>query len=115
MKTCCSCTRVMRVKVDGGKSFEEMVGEVKRTALEGYQHQDLPFERLVEELAPQRSLNWAPLFQVVFAYQSAPPVENEEEERSLRLEAVEGDEIQVRFDLEIHAQEQDGEIRLEDL
>jgi nonribosomal peptide synthetase DhbF len=105
-------TLVMRVKADGGKSFEEMVGEVKRTALEGYQHQDVPFERLVEELAPQRSLNRTPLFQVVFAYQSAPPVEEErEEEESLRMEAVEENEIRVRFDLEIHVGEQDGEIR----
>ena len=103
-------TLVMRVKLDGGKSFAEMVGEVKKTALEGYQHQDVPFERLVEELAPQRSLNRTPLFQVVFAYQSAPPTEDEEGTGSLRFEAVVGDEIRVRFDLEIHAQEQDGEI-----
>src|SRR5579863_10407802 len=103
-------TLVMRIKVEGGKSFEEMVGEVKRTALEGYQHQDVPFERLVEDLAPQRSLNRTPLFQVVFAYQSEPPVE--EEEASLRMEVVEGEEIQVRFDLEVHAQEHDGEITI---
>jgi nonribosomal peptide synthetase DhbF len=101
-------TLVLRIKVDGGKSFAEMVAEVKRTALEGYQHQDVPFERLVEELTPQRSLNRTPLFQVVFAYHSALPVE--EEEGSLKLEGVAGDEIQVRFDLELHAQEQDGEI-----
>lgn len=101
-------TLVLRMKVDGRKSFAEMVQEVKRTALEGYQHQDVPFERLVEELTPQRSLNRTPLFQVVFAYHSALPVE--EEEGSLRLEGVAGDEIQVRFDLEFHAQEQDGGI-----
>jgi len=106
-------TLVMRVKVDGGKSFGEMVGDVKRTALEGYQHQDVPFERLVEELAPQRSLNRTPLFQVVFAYQSGSPIVEEEEEGSLKMAGVEGDEIQVRFDLEVHTQEQDGEIRLD--
>jgi len=104
-------TLVMRVKVDRRKSFGEMVGEVKRTALEGYQHQDVPFERLVEELAPQRSLNRTPLFQVVFAYQSAPPVDEGEEEESLRIEGIERNEIQARFDLEIHAEEADGEIR----
>ena len=103
-------TLVMRVRMNGGKSFADLAGDVKRMALEGYQHQDVPFERLVEELAPQRSLNRTPLFQVVFAYQSAP-VPVEQEKASLRIEGVEENEIQVRFDLEIHAEEQDGEIR----
>jgi len=109
-------TLVLRIKVDTGKSFAELVGEVKRTALEGYQHQDVPFERLVEELAPQRSLNRTPLFQVVFAYQSAPPAEPKEDrepEGRLNLQVIEGDDLQVRFDLEVHAQEQHGEIRMD--
>jgi nonribosomal peptide synthetase DhbF len=109
-------TLAMRVKVDGRKAFGELVAEVKRTALEGYQHQDVPFERLVEELAPQRSLNRAPLFQVVFAYQGAmlSREENDDEnERSLEIEAVEGNEMRARFDLELHAQEQDGDIRID--
>src|SRR5262249_57953053 len=58
---------VMRVRVERERSFSELLGEVRRMALEAYQHQDVPFERLVEELSPPRSLNTTPLFQVSFA------------------------------------------------
>ena len=99
---------VLRMGVKAGMSFEELLGQVRRTALEAYQHQDVPFERLVEELSPQRSLNTTPLFQVVFAYQNAPWLP--QAGQGLRLEPMEGEELRVRFDLEVHAQEQDGEI-----
>src|ERR1041384_6162705 len=61
---------VMRMRVSGEKSFEELLREVKKTTLEAYQHQDVPFEKLVEELAPVRSMNTTPLFQVTFALQN---------------------------------------------
>ena len=48
-------TMVMRVRVGQASSFRELLAEVKQTALEAYQHQDVPFEKLVEELAPHRS------------------------------------------------------------
>ena len=63
---------VMRVRLQPEKSFRELLERVRRTALEAYRHQDIPFERLVEELSPPRSLNTTPVFQVVFAMQNAP-------------------------------------------
>ncbi len=101
-------TLVMRVKVDEEKRIEELVAEVRRVALEAYEHQDMPFERLVEELSPERSLNTTPIFQVIFALQNAPRIP--EQMKGLELEPVSGDEMRVKYDLEVHAWEREGEI-----
>src|SRR5262249_59422778 len=103
-------TLVMRVRVEREMSFSELLEEVRRAALEAYQHQDVPFERLVEELSPPRSLNTPPLFQVLFALQNAPQVERRME--GLEIEPVGGGELSVRFDLETHAWERGEEIEL---
>src|SRR6266849_6914481 len=101
-------TLVMRVRVKPEMSFGELLGEVRRTALEAYEHQEVPFEKLVEELSPQRSLNTTPVFQVTFVLQNAPWKPQELE--GLEVSAVGGDRMQVRFDLEVHAWERDGKI-----
>src|SRR5207247_1053041 len=64
-------TLVLRVPVRATARFEELLRAVRQTALEAYRYQDVPFERLVEELAPPRRLNVSPLVQVVFALQNA--------------------------------------------
>ena len=94
-------TLVMRMRVKGEMSFGELMGEVRKTALEAYQHQEIPFERLVEELSPERSLNRTPVFQVSFALQNAPWVPAHL--KGLEVEPVRGGELRVRFDLEVHA------------
>ena len=60
-------TLVMRLRVDPHRSFSELLGIVRAVTLEAYQHQNLPFERLVEELSLPRSLNTTPVYQVMFA------------------------------------------------
>ena len=58
---------VMRVDLSGRCSFDTLLERVRDTALKAYEHQDLPFEKLVEELDPERNLGQNPLVQVLLA------------------------------------------------
>jgi amino acid adenylation domain-containing protein len=99
-------TLVLRTDLSGNPTFQELLSRVREVALGAYAHQDLPFERLVEELQPQRSLSYNPLFQVMFVLQNAP--KSEIELSGLTLSSFEIDRGTAMFDLTLYMEETDA-------
>ncbi|GHG32183.1 MULTISPECIES: non-ribosomal peptide synthase/polyketide synthase [Amycolatopsis] len=64
-------TVVLRSSVDGSRGFGELLGAVRRTVLDAFAHQDVPFERIVDELSPDRDPSRTPLFEVLVTLQNA--------------------------------------------
>jgi amino acid adenylation domain-containing protein len=99
----------MRTDLSGDPSFREVLSRVREVALGAYDHQDLPFEKLVEELQPERDLSRVPLSQVFFALQNVPREALKLPNLILERQNVEGDT--VKFDLSLFMLEDDQGLR----
>ncbi|HEU5229109.1 MAG TPA: amino acid adenylation domain-containing protein, partial [Ktedonobacteraceae bacterium] len=102
-------TLVLRTDLTGNPSFHTLLQRVRETTLAAYDHQDLPFERLVQELKVERSPNSNPLFQTAFVLQnilaSVQPLAD------LELSSLEVDSETAKFDIMLELTEIDGGMR----
>ncbi|MCH9649661.1 MAG: amino acid adenylation domain-containing protein [Deltaproteobacteria bacterium] len=103
-------TLALRGDVGEKETFRSLLEVVRRTSLEAYDHQDLPFDQLVAEVAPQRASGHNPLFQVVLTV-------GEDSMAPLAMEGLVSEEIEpqaalAKFDLELEVAERDGALWL---
>ncbi len=102
-------TLVLRTGLSGDPPFRELVTRVRETSLGAWEHQDLPFERLVEELRPRRDPSYNPVFQVMFVHHSdLAAAEPTLALPGLTAEPFGGTRAVSRYDLEVYALESDG-------
>ena len=99
---------VLRTDLSGDPSVREMLGRVREVCLGAYAHQDLPFERLVQEINPEREIGRTPLFQAKLVLQNAPFEGVRIGE--LELELIPQEKTSARFDFLLNLQEQSGSV-----
>jgi aspartate racemase len=90
-------TLVLRTDMAGNPSFRELLQRVRNVAMSAYAYQDLPIDKLIDELQPERSLSYHPLFQVMFVLQNTP--KQTLELPGLTLTPYDWDNVTCRFDL----------------
>jgi amino acid adenylation domain-containing protein len=101
-------TQAIRTRLDPAQSFESLLQQVRATLIQAYLHQDLPFDKLLEELKPVRRPGVPPMFQVMVQMQSVPdPVVRLPE---LSMEELPLTEHTVKFDLTLYVNERGGAI-----
>jgi amino acid adenylation domain-containing protein len=103
-------TLVLRGNLSGNPTFREVLNRTREVAIDAYTHQSVPFEKLVEELRPERSLSRSPLFQTMFVLEN-------ESASDLTLKGIEVENLRVttpaaKFDLTLGATEKAGSLEL---
>ena len=101
-------TLVLRTDLAGNPTFRELIQRVQQTTLGGFSHPELPFERLVEALQPERDLSYTPLFQVMFDFHNTPMPKLDL--NGLSAESYPLDGGMARFDLTLDLLESGGEV-----
>lgn len=96
-------TLVLRTDLSGNPTFDELLLRVREVALEAYVHQDIPFEKIVEKLKPERNADVSPLFQVMFSFQNIQ--ENIMKLPELTLKKIEVHNESAKFDLDLAVEE----------
>jgi len=98
---------VLRTDLSGDPTFAELKSRVREVSLSAYAHQDLPFDKLVEEIRPKRNLSYSPLVQVLFVQQNTP-------RSSATMAGLEMSqfkmEVQSKFDMAVFMRETNGEV-----
>ncbi|WP_071191495.1 non-ribosomal peptide synthetase [Trichormus sp. NMC-1] len=103
-------TVVLRTHWDNNPSFRELLAKVKDVTLGAYEHQEMPFEKLVEELQPERNLSYNPLFQVWFNMINLE--EQKQEMPGLTVEILSTSEANAKFDITLYVSEEAERIDL---
>jgi len=103
-------TLVLRTPLSGVRTFRQLLQRVRHVTLKAFDHAEVPFEKLVEVLQPPRSLTRSPLVQVLFALHNQPQQPLELDGLRITPETVTSDS--VKFDLNLHAVEEGGALRL---
>jgi acyl carrier protein len=99
----------LRTNLSGDPSFRSLLGRVREVVWAAHAHQELPFDRLVEALNPERSLKYSPVFQVKLIFQNAQAVEVDQPEEGasalpeLRLSGLSVEGVNAKFDLTLNA------------
>ena len=98
-------TLVVRGELEAGLRFSELVQQVQQKTLDSYAHQDVPFERLVDELVTERDMLHSPLFQVLFSLQNVG-VDTKASIPGIELQSIANNQVVAKFDLEFSLMEQ---------
>ena len=99
-------TLVLRTDLSGNPTFRELLSRVRAVCVDAQEHQDLPFEKLVQELQPERDQSRNPLFQVMFALQNA--IRGISALEGMQIEPIEFETGRSLFDLSLYLRERDG-------
>lgn len=104
-------TLVLRTDLSENPRFSDLLKRVQQTTLAALAHQDMPFEKLVETIQPERDMSHSPLFQVMFAMQNTPTTQLNLPD--LSVEFLELDNFTAKFDLTLFVEEQGAELKAE--